>query len=276
VTNENAIANRTTNGVMERVIIEGDLSQLGSPERVSYYNSVCESLGLNPLTRPFEYLRLSGKLTLYAKKDAAEQLTRIHGISLEMRSVETYEDARIVTYRAHTPEGRYVDATGVVSVAGLKGDNLANAIMKTETKARRRATLALVGLGWLDETETETIPGAQLVEVDPKTGEIGESRPVRPISPQVPRTGAGGVPQGAEKGEWCEKHNRSWYLTKAMKANGFGYAHPPAAEGEPFCNQPKETITRRASGPAAASTTIDATALRDEIDTGEPHPADLA
>ena len=169
--------------VLEKVVIEGDLAELSAMERVTYYRSVCESLGLNPLTRPFEYLKLNGsggKLTLYAKKDAAEQLTRIHTISLELRSAETIGDVRIVTFRAIDAQGRFVDATGVVTIGHLKGDNLANALMKAETKARRRATLALVGLGWLDETETETIRGAEVVAVDHATGEIAapQSAPV--------------------------------------------------------------------------------------------------
>ena len=43
--------------------------------------------------------------------------------------------------------------------------------MKAETKAKRRATLSIVGLGLLDETETETIPGAKLVN-----GEVVEEQ----------------------------------------------------------------------------------------------------
>jgi hypothetical protein len=38
---------------------------------------------------------------------------------------------------------------------------LANALMKAETKAKRRATLSICGLGMLDETEVEDIQGAQ-------------------------------------------------------------------------------------------------------------------
>jgi hypothetical protein len=45
-----------------------------------------------------------------------------------------------------------------VTVGHLKGDALANALMKAETKAKRRVTLSIAGLGWLDETELETIP----------------------------------------------------------------------------------------------------------------------
>ena len=46
--------------------------------------------------------------------------------------------------------------------------------MKAETKAKRRVTLSLVGLGMLDETETVTIPDAVTVTVNPTTGEIEE------------------------------------------------------------------------------------------------------
>jgi hypothetical protein len=66
-----------------------------------------------------------------------------------------------VTVRGRTRDGREDVEIGVVSVAGLRGDALANAEMKALTKAKRRLTLSLAGLGWLDETEAESIPGAQ-------------------------------------------------------------------------------------------------------------------
>jgi hypothetical protein len=43
--------------------------------------------------------------------------------------------------------------TLAVAIGALKGDALANAPMKAETKSKRRVTLSLAGLGWLDETE---------------------------------------------------------------------------------------------------------------------------
>ena len=55
---------------------------------------------------------------------------------------------------------------GAVSIAGLRGDALANAILKATTKAIRRVVLAHCGLGILDETETETIPTAQKVSLN--------------------------------------------------------------------------------------------------------------
>jgi len=148
---------------LERVLISGDLSGLSESQRLEYYRAVCESLGLNPLTRPFEYLRLNGRLVLYATRAAADQLRAIHGISIVDARVEHKDDLVVVTVRGRNRDGREDVEIGVVSVAGLRGDALANAEMKALTKAKRRLTLSLAGLGWLDESETETIPGAQRV-----------------------------------------------------------------------------------------------------------------
>ncbi len=149
--------------VLEKVVIHGDLSHLSPAERVEYYNAVCRSLGLNPLTRPFDYIKLQGRLTLYARRDAAEQLRRNHRISVEIVRREFQKDLGlyIVEAKATTPDGRTDTSLGVVSVEGLKGQDMANAIMKAETKAKRRVTLSIVGLGWLDETEVADVPSAQ-------------------------------------------------------------------------------------------------------------------
>lgn len=156
--------------VIENVLINGDLSQLSGEDRVLYYNKTCESSGLNPLTRPFEYIRLQGKLTLYARKDATDQLRAIHKISIKITAREKIDDVYIVTAHAINQEGRYDEATGAVFVGNLKGDALANAYLKAETKAKRRVTLSLAGLGLLDETEIETIPNAEYI--DHETGEV--------------------------------------------------------------------------------------------------------
>jgi hypothetical protein len=171
--------------VLERVIVQGDLAQLSPAERVRYYRQVCESLGLNPLTRPFDYIVLGGRLTLYARKDAADQLRRIHGISVRIVAREMIDTLGlyVVTARATTPDGREDEAIGAVSVKGLTGEALANAIMKAETKAKRRVTLSIVGLGWTDESEVESIPGARAVRVDHETGEILEPAPVPAAAP---------------------------------------------------------------------------------------------
>lgn len=160
--------------VIEQVVMQGDLSKLNPEQRVIYYRKVCESLGLNPYTRPFDYISLNGKLTLYAKKDATEQLRRSQGISIEKIESKIDGDLYIVTVSARCKDGRTDASTGVVTIGHLKGDAKANALMKAETKAKRRVTLSISGLGWVDETEIETIPGAKTIEVDLSTGEIAD------------------------------------------------------------------------------------------------------
>ena len=157
--------------LLEKVVIEGDLEKLSPAERLHYYSKVCESLGLNPLTQPFAYIKLSGKLRLYATKDATEQLARQHGISLRLDDGQVLDGIYVVRATASASE-RSADATGAVPIENLKGESEANALMKAETKASRRAVLRLVGLGWLDETEVTAVPDAVPVVVDPATGEI--------------------------------------------------------------------------------------------------------
>lgn len=162
--------------VIEKVITSGDLSKMDPPARVAFYWRTCESLGLNPLTRPFQYITLNGQLTLYARKDCTEQLRRKHHVSVTGIRRERDEEAGTYTVYAHgrTRDGDEDESTGVVSIKGLSGEALANALMKAETKAKRRLTLSLVGLGFLDESEIE---GASAVDVDPDTGEIRQPPP---------------------------------------------------------------------------------------------------
>lgn len=143
------------------VLIQGDLSKLTEPEKVSHYLAVCKSIGLNPSTKPFQYISLNSKLVLYATKDATEQLRKIHAVSVTKIEAKEMRDVYIVTAEVKDASGRIDAATGAVNVKGLTGDALANAVMKAETKAKRRATLSICGLGMLDESEIETIKEAR-------------------------------------------------------------------------------------------------------------------
>ena len=154
----------TPGEILERVVIGGDLSNLKPVERVMYYRAVCESVWLNPLTKPFEFLYLQNKMVLYARKEATEQLRQRHGVSvisvISQVVHDTNEEMVVVTATGRNKEGREDTATGVVSLGGLHGEQRANAYMKAETKAKRRLTLSLCGLGVRDESEIEIPLGA--------------------------------------------------------------------------------------------------------------------
>lgn len=142
------------------VLVSGNLSVLTPPERVDYYNRVCDSLGLNPLTKPFEFITLNNKLTLYATKACTDQLRQIHKVSISAPAIAQTGDLYSVSVTATDETGRQDSDMGVVNVKGLSGENLANAMLKAVTKAKRRVTLSICGLGMLDETEIEDIPAA--------------------------------------------------------------------------------------------------------------------
>ena len=162
--------------IQEKVLLGGDLSSLTAEQRLSYYNSVCQSLGLNPLTKPFGYITLNNKLTLYALKDCTEQLRAVNKVSIVSLEKSKIEDVFIVTASAKRADGRTDASTGAVNVSGLKGNDLANAMMKAETKAKRRVTLSICGLGMLDEAEVETIKDAR-VHNDTATVTVTEVKP---------------------------------------------------------------------------------------------------
>lgn len=172
---------------ISKVILHGDWSALSDRQKMDFYKSYCESLGLNPLARPVEFLDLGSgkdrKLVPYANKGCTEQLRKIHGISCDR--VEHRKEDGLYFVVAHVVDktGREDTATGVIPFvepptlkewnkarnaydfkpnpnAGkvIAPNELAVLIMKTETKAKRRATLSISGLGILDETEIESIP----------------------------------------------------------------------------------------------------------------------
>jgi hypothetical protein len=175
--------------LQEKALLGGDLSKLSSSERLSFYNSVCNSLGLNPLTRPFEYIQLNGKLTLYARKDCTEQLRTNRVISVDITSREVVDGVYVVTAKATEMVAPTVQRTdesiGAVAIQNLQGEAKANAMMKAETKAKRRVTLSICGLGMLDETEIETIPGAKVVIDKPENGPVTQLPPAAVAPPQA-------------------------------------------------------------------------------------------
>lgn len=148
---------------ISQVILHGDVARLSPAEKLSYYNHVCDSLGLNKLTKPFAFIKLNGKEVLYALRDCTDQLRKVHKVSIAITAREHINGVYVVTAQASLPDGRRDESTGAVATERLTGEALANAFLKCETKAKRRVTLSICGLGLLDETEIESIKEATSV-----------------------------------------------------------------------------------------------------------------
>lgn len=175
--------------IVQRVLLEGDLKHLTSAQKLSYYTRVCESVGLNPLTQPFQYIVLNGKEVLYARRECTEQLRRLHAVSIQIVARELVDDVYVVTARATLPDGRCDENIGAVPLGGLKGEARANAMMKAETKSKRRVTLSICGLGMLDETEVSSLPPQVAAPVEIPATFVEEVPPALEASelPPVPR-----------------------------------------------------------------------------------------
>lgn len=153
-----AIDTETQARVIESIVLRGDLSGLAPRDRARFYVTMCERLGLNPNAQPFAFLRLNGKEVLYATRGCTDQLAAIHRINREIidgpRVIDLAGTKLVYAVcRASHPNGRIETSTATVPLADPM-----NVLMKAETKAKRRATLSILGLGLLDEMELETIP----------------------------------------------------------------------------------------------------------------------
>jgi hypothetical protein len=206
---------------IEKVVMQGDLMPLSPEQRVTYYRKVCESAGLNPFTNPFAYIMMNGKLTLYAKKDCTEQLRKIHGVSIEDLDDKIIDDLYIVKAKAKDRHGRMDESTGAVVIGNLRGEAKANAIMKCETKAKRRVTLSICGMGWTDESEIDSIPNAKPVDIDLSTGEIKDSVAALPEEKAEvvakPKLSPKQVEDLRSVLDYCDRDYQKWFYDTVKK-----------------------------------------------------------
>lgn len=214
--NHHAITKReppTVAEAVEKVLIQGDLSPLTPEQRVDYYKKVCLSLSLNPLTNPFLYIlfrEVGGgeKLQLYATKSCAEQLRKLHGVSVDTSQKMIEDDICSYEVSVHDRTGRTDSALGAVPLykfkdgkrIDLSGVEWCNAVMKAHTKAKRRATLSICGLAFLDESELD---GIQAIG-----GVTPEGRIYRyPQLVEQTEERSEGIENLKSRGLWCDEHN---------------------------------------------------------------------
>jgi hypothetical protein len=211
---------------LERVLIIGDLKELSADQRVEYGRAVAKSLGINILTRPFDYILFREydggpeRLELYLNARGAAQLRKIHRIGVLPGSLkrEIHDEHCIVSVDVRDGWGTTDSATGSVSLFKYKNGNKVtftgrewdNAIMKCETKAKRRATLSICGLAMLDDSQLDTMqiiggvtPGGRIWRYDEAAQlpeQAGEERlPSSPHAVLRDKLDAAGL--------WCHKHD---------------------------------------------------------------------
>jgi len=178
--------------IMEQVLAHGNLGVLTAAQRVQYVVSTCNSLGLNWRTRPFRFIQFKdGGVQMYATKDCTEQLRSTRNVSLKLLGNDYASGIYTVHALATLPNGRTDEDIGSVTLA-QSGDSRANGLMRAVTKAKRRVTLSICGLGnVLDESELDTIPGHRTFDAEDDTPPAQAPTPVPPKD--KPPTDQGGA-----------------------------------------------------------------------------------
>lgn len=157
----------TASAVMS-VVRRGDLSGLSPEEKTRYLIALCDSLGLNPMTQPIQFLRFQGREIAYVTRGATDQLAARAGLSrtiIEGPDVRDYGGIKLVYCKA---EGRLPNGRVDASIATIRGAIDENILMKAESKAKRRVTLSILGLGMLTEDEAEDMDAGQSLTAAPR------------------------------------------------------------------------------------------------------------
>lgn len=146
---------------LKQALAKQDLKGLSEESKMKYLFHLSESLGFNPLTKPFEILSFRGQEKVYPTKSAASQAAANSGLSFEktdeeMKEVQSGVWLYKVWYRGTLPDGRADEDMGAVPIyqsddPGTKCDKQ----MKAVTKAKRRLALSITGIGLDDRPDMD-------------------------------------------------------------------------------------------------------------------------
>lgn len=154
------------------LITTGDISKMTKVQKDQFLVDLARVMKLNPWPPPFTLIPgQNGKEIIYANKSCADQLRKTYNISIEityqgpfMLGETANPDVYCVRAKATMLDSngsiRTDEEVGAVSIKGLAGEALSNAIMKASTKAKRRVTYAISGLALMDETEVQDMSRA--------------------------------------------------------------------------------------------------------------------
>ena len=188
--------------------ILGDLSKLTPEAQNEYVLAICEFLNVPP---ELGLIGLSWmdtgdgarQLTPYVRKGATDIIRDRRGID-----VDSLDEANGPGYvgwkvKGHDSTGRHEIAVGAVSIDGLKGRAVADAVKTAQTQACRRMTLQFAGGGFLDESE-----------IHEKTSSLSNSAAALELLPRAP---APTVTPNVEAGKDITQTNHEFVVSEPLK-----------------------------------------------------------
>ncbi len=218
------VAKNLDETLLAKIVQSGNLAYLSETERLVYYFSYCRQLGLNPMSRPFDYIDeyKDGKLvktSLYPNTIAASQLRDSRNVSTKILKEEILLDGEIYSVLVEAKMGgRSEQATGKVGIKNLDCKAKATAMKKAESQARRRATLAIVGLDAMGEGDNRSSvsdmpPDCWTPDLDNKLTAIATPPQIRPNWNEFYT-------------KFCDCHDRCETEEQLDKLIKWAFAHP--------------------------------------------------
>ncbi|MBT9258254.1 MAG: hypothetical protein KM310_00650 [Clostridiales bacterium] len=143
--------------------------------------------GLDPDSEPFRWIRVRNQEqpVLYADRTTVDQLMKIYGLSADIidQGFERFDSGILVAWaKARVTDGAKSRVSlGAVRAPAHSAFEIANALMKAETKAVRRAVIRFLALPVVDESELDTMETSPGTETSP-----GQPSPASP-PPASPR-----------------------------------------------------------------------------------------
>lgn len=136
-----------------KATLSQDWGRTNDQVKVRFIAHLCNQLSIPAVMNPFIFIKTKNGQKLYTPSEGAYLIASKNRISTKIkdRSYDKERQIYSVTVECSTPDGRTSEDIGHMFLGGLQGENLANAMMKAETKAKRRAILSTVGLSVLTE-----------------------------------------------------------------------------------------------------------------------------
>lgn len=160
----------------------GSIHQLTNPEKRELLAKLCNSLGLNQYIMPFRIYRdMQGHEFIYATKECCAELRHLHHINILTESHSIIDGMCIASVSGNNKYGRVDSEIGAIHIDSLVGQDKANGVMWAMTKAKRRLTLSLAGLGVLADVETRDMKEVieyNVLEEKPKALNVATSNSI--------------------------------------------------------------------------------------------------
>ena len=162
----------------------GRCDRLNEEQRADYINYLCGKIGIDPTFRPVDLIKTKNGIKPYLNKGASELIRDIRKISIDDMQIKDVNGMWVATCRVRNAEGRCDTDIGVCLKDGTSASpmNQNDSLMKAVTKAKRRATLSMCGLGAIieeahpteynGEAETQECKSQILLEDEPTVKRI--------------------------------------------------------------------------------------------------------